>query len=88
MGGLPTGLPSRSRSWEPQGVQSQIAKRIWFDSPFWHRHAMLWPTALHSGEDAKAGVPTNLRTAHDANTPMQRWNQQIPSGTLFKRQAS
>ena len=38
---------------------------------------MFRPTALHSGEDAKAGVPKNLRTAREANPQMQRWNQNI-----------
>ena len=38
---------------------------------------MFRPTALHSGEDAKADVPKDLRTAREANPQVQRWNQNI-----------
>ena len=59
-------------------AESSRKLQIWFDSPFWDRRAMFHPTALHSSEDTKAGVPKHLRTAREANNPqMQRWNQKI-----------
>ena len=60
-----TGLPSLTRSWQPRGVQSQIAKRIWFDSLRFGTAAQCFGPQLSNStvaEDAKAGCGVCPRT--------------------------
>ena len=74
MAGHPQGLPSRSRSWQPRGVQSQMTKRTGRRYDIWDRTAPFLPTAPYtSGEDANSAVPRSLNSPRRAHSQLPVW---------------